>query len=444
MMAAAEKTGGRRALPLILITLACVIGIFSVFALWGKRQLLESETFTQTSGELIQDEDIQVAVAGFLTTSLFENVDVQAELTEKLPPQFVPLAGPLTGALRNLVNSLALKALEQPKVQALWQEAVSATHDKLIQLIKDEGEFVGTTGGVVTVDLRGILGQIASQIGIDPSVTEKLPAQAASIEVMRSDELEAAQRGIDLLQTLAYVLTALTLLLFAAAIALASGRRRETLRSVGIGFAVVGAVVLLFRGFAANMIVDQLSSAPSSDAPVRSAFEISTSLLQETGQSLLVYGVVIILAAWVAGPTAWATSIRRTVTPYLRQPRFAYGGLAIVLALLFWWDPVVSTHRLVPSLILIVLLALGTEALRRQVIAEFPDEVVARSPAGVARRLADRIEEARARRVASHTAAPTDPTADRVALLERLAKLHDSGLLSDDELAAEKQRLLEA
>lgn len=444
MEAATGGSGGRRALPLIMIVLATIIGIVSVFALWGKRQLLESETFAQTSGELIQNEEIQTTVADFITTSLFNNVDVQAELTKKLPPQFAPLAGPLSGALRGLVDKLALKALEQPKVQAIWEDAVSAAHDKLIQLIEDRGEYVSTTGGVVTVDLSAILGQIASQIGIDPSVTDKLPPQAASFEVMRSDNLEAAQRGINLLQTLAYVLTALTLILLAGAVAVASGRRRETLRDVGISFLVVGAVVLLFRGFAANAVVDSLSTTPATEGAVNSAFTISTSLLKETGQSIFAYGIVILLAAWFAGPAGWAVSARRFLTPYLRQPRFAYGGLAVIIALLFWWDPVVSTHRLVPSLILIALLILGTEVLRRQVIREFPDAVTTGSPGGVARGVADRIAEARARRAGAGAAASADTAVDRVGQLERLGKLHESGLLSDDELAAEKRRILEA
>ena len=380
MEAMAEKAHGRRALPWILITLATVIGIVSVFALWGKRQLLENETFSQTSGELIQNEEIQTAVADFVTTSLFENVDVQAELTEKLPPQFAPLAGPATGALRNLANNLTLRALEQPKVQAIWEDAISTAHAQLIKLIEDRGEFVSTTGGVVTVDL----GEIASQIGISPSVTDKLPDSAASFEVVRSDDLEAAQRGIDLLQTLAYVLTALTLILLALAVAVAKGRRRESLRDVGIGFIVVGAVVLLFRGFAANVVVDQLSTTPATDAPIDSAFTISTSLLKETGQSILAYGIVILLAAWFAGPSSWAVSMRRGITPYLRQPRFAYGGLAVIVAVLFWWDPVVSTHRLVPSLILVGVVA--SLLLTWTVAARLLTRVLVRGPAAAALR----------------------------------------------------------
>lgn len=439
-----NEARGRRALPIILIVIATIIGTVAVFALWGKRQLLENETFSTTSGELIQNEEIQTSVADFLTTSLFTNVDVQAELADRLPPQLKPLAGPATGAVRNLVNNLALRALQQPRIQALWEDAISTAHEKLIQLIEDEGKFVSTTDGVVTVDLQAILADVASQIGIDPSVTEKLPASATSFEVMRSNELESAQKGINLLQTGAYVLTFLALALYAIAIAIAGARRRQTLRDVGISFVAVGAIVLLARNFGANVVVDQLSSTPATDAPIESAYTITTSLLKESGQSLLVYGFAMILAAWLAGPSSWATSVRRFLTPYLRQPRFAYGGLAAVLVVLFWWDPVVSTHRLVPSLILVALLALGTELLRRQVIREFPDLVTTHSPTGVAQRIAASINEARERRASAHRAAPASGGAetDRIALLERLGSLHDKGLLTDDELAAEKQRLL--
>ena len=57
---ARERGGGqsqqdRRALPLVLIVLATIIGIVSVFALWAKRQLLETETWGDTSEELIEE-----------------------------------------------------------------------------------------------------------------------------------------------------------------------------------------------------------------------------------------------------------------------------------------------------------------------------------------------------------------------------------------------------
>jgi hypothetical protein len=47
---------------------------------------------------------------------------------------------------------------------------------------------------------------------------------------------------------------------------------------------------------------------------------------------------VMVLGAWLAGPTSWATAIRRALAPYLREPAIAYGALAVVVAVVvFWW-----------------------------------------------------------------------------------------------------------
>ena len=429
-----ERTG-RRALPLILIVIATLIGIISVHALWAKRQLLETDTWATTSEELIQDAEIQSALSTFIVTTIYDNVDIEAALADKLPPEAALLAGPISGALRGAADDVALKALEQPKIQGLWVEANRAAQAKLIALIEDEGKFVSTTGGVVTLDLKSLLESVTAQLGLPSDLVAKLPESTTSIEVMQSDELSAAQKVVNVLQALGYVLTALTLLLYAAAIALA-GDRRRTLRSVGFSFIFIGVVVLFVRGAAGNIVVSSLSDVASSDLAVTSVFNIGTSLLLETAQSIIAYGLVIVIAAWLAGPTGLATSIRRGITPQLRRPAYAYGGLAVLLMLLFWWDPVVATHRVVPSLLLVLFAVIGTEMLRRQVIREFPDRVASGSPAGVAQGIAQRMREARESRV---TPAPSAPAPDdRIGQLERLAELHRAGVLSDEELAEEK------
>lgn len=432
---ATQKTG-RRALPIILIVLATLIGVVSVYALWAKRQLLETETWSTTSEELIQHPEIQDAVSTFIVTAIYDNVDVEAALAERLPAQLAPLAGPVAGALRAAADDVALKALEEPRVQQLWVDANAAAQSKLIALIEDKGEFASTTGGVVTLDLKSLLESVSEELGIGSKLVAKLPAEATSIEVMKSSELDAAQKGIKVLRAAGYVLTALVLLLYAAAILLAGDRRRTTLRSVGFSFIVVGAAVLFVRNAAGGLVVDSLSEVASSDAAVSATFNIGTSLVLETGQSIIAYGIVIVLAAWLAGPTRFATSIRHAITPYLRQPGYAYGGLAVLLLLVFWWDPVVATHRLVPSLLLIAFAALGTEMLRRQVIREFPDHVTTGSPAGIAQGLAERM---RARRVAQTPAASRD---ERLGDIERLAGLRASGALTEEEFTAEKARML--
>ncbi len=329
-------------------------------------------------------------------------------------------------------------------MQALWEDANRAAHEQLLRVIDDKGSAVSTGGGVVTLNLDTILAAVANQVGIGAGLTSKLPPDAAHLEVLRSGELETVQDGAHLLRTLAWVLTAVTLGLYALAIYLARGRRRETLRSVGFAFVVVGILVLFAHVLAERAVVNSLADTTAAEPAVEATWTIGTSLLVATGQAIVGYGIVIVLAAWLAGPNSWAVSLRRAITPYFRQPPVAYAGLAVLLLVIFWWNPTEATRRLGPALALIFFIALGFEVLRRQVIREFPELVAAGSPGDMAGRMAERMRDARERRIPSRATAAASPDEERVARLERLAALHGSGALTDEEFAAEKQRLLGA
>jgi Short C-terminal domain len=434
-----EQPRRRRVAVYVLIVLASLIGFLSLFAIWAKRQALETDTWVETSTELLEDDDIENAVSDFLVTQLFDNVDVAGEIESALPPRLAPLAGPAAGGLRQVADRVALRALQQPKIQALWEDANRAMHEQLLALINDESEAVATTGGDVVLDLTVILGNVASQVGLPADLVDKIPEGVGQIKIMDADQLDAAQEGVDLLETIGWVMVGLTLVLFALAVYLAEGWRREALRSVGIAFIAMGALVLFAHGLAGNAVVDALTTTAAVEPAADSTWTIATSLLTENAQAIIAYGIVIVLAAWLAGPSGIATSIRAGLAPYLRQPRFAFGGLALLLALLFWWHPTQATERLAPSLVLIVLSAIGIEVLRRQVIAEFPDRVTTWSAQGVAQGMASRMREGRERRVAR-----PEPAEDRGEALERLARLRDTGVLTPEEFEAEKRRLLDS
>jgi hypothetical protein len=435
----------RRALPITLVVLATVIAFLSVFAIWAKRQLLETDTWTHTSSKLLENEDIRNAVADFLVTQLYANVDVQGELSKSLPADIKPLAGPASAGLREVALNLSQRALAQPKVQALWEDANRTAHEELLAVVENRNEAVSTTGGNVVLDLGTILTKLANQVGIGGNLASKLPPDAAQITILKSDQLEAVQTGVRLLRTLAWLLAAIAIALYALAIYLAHDRRRQTLRAVGIAFLAIGVSVLFVRGLAGDYVVGALTTTAATEPAAHAAWSIGTSQLVEIAQDMVVYGLVIIAAAWLAGPTASAIWIRRGMTPYLRQPRIAYGALAVLLVVIFWWGPIEGTRRLVPALVLVAFLVLGIEILRRQVIREFPDHVTTGSAEGVAQRIAEWMRDARERRAASRGAVSAQPAAEqRVAQLERLGQLRDSGVLSTDEFDAEKKRILEA
>jgi hypothetical protein len=232
---------------------------------------------------------------------------------------------------------------------------------------------VSTSGGNVTLDLKQLLAETQNRVGVGARISDKLPADAAQITVLKSDELGLAQDLVDFFEKFVLVLVVLSLGLYALAVYLARGWRREALRACGIGFVVAGAGVLVARSLAGDLVVEELASTESVRPAAEATWEISTSLLDEAASAMLGYGIVLLLAAWVAGPSSWAVTVRRTIAPYMREPRFAYGGMAAIVLLVLWWGPTPATRKVIPALILIAVLALGVEALRRQTAREYPD-----------------------------------------------------------------------
>jgi hypothetical protein len=264
-------------------------------------------------------------------------------------------------------------------------------------------------------------------------VAEKLPGSAARIVVLRSDQLELAQDLVRFLKAAAIVLLVLSLGLFALGVYLARGWRREALRACGIGFLFAGAAALVVRTLAGNAVVDALATTESVRPAAEAAWSIGTSLLAQAATATLIYGVVIVVAAWLAGQTRWAVATRRNLAPYLREPHLAWGAYGLVVLVLLAWAPTPAFRQVIGALILIGLLALGLEALRRQTAREFPD---ARREDSF-RRLREWVRGIgrRAPRVA-----PEPDT--RLDQLEQLGRLREDGLLDAAEFQREKTRVL--
>jgi hypothetical protein len=362
----------RRRLPLVLILVASLLAFLAIFAVWANRQLLNTDNWTETSSELIENEAIQEQVSLFLVDELYSNASVQSRLEEALPPRLDPLAEPAAGALRQVAERGTKALLGRPRPQALWVTANTRAHRRFIAVVEGGGDAVSTEGGEVTLDLKTLLEQAAGRAGVGERVSERIPADAAQITIMRSDELDLVQGLVRALKALAIVLVVLALGLFALAVYLARGWRREALRACGLGFVVAGIAALAARSLAGDAVVDSLADTEAVRPAAEATWTIATSLLEEAATATVIYGVVLVLAAWLAGPARWAVTARRGLAPFLREPAYAYGALAVIVLLILAWSPTPATRRALPALLLIGLLAAGLETLRRQTAREYP------------------------------------------------------------------------
>ena len=298
----------RTILVWVLLVLGTIVILVGSLTLWVKRQALDTDSWVNTSSELLEDDDVRGALSIYIVDELYSNLDPQGTLEDQLPENLQGLAGPLAGALRQPAVEAVDNFLQRPRVQDLWANANRAAHEALLRILEDDTrESVSTAGGVVTLDLRTLIVRIGEELGFGEQLDSRLPEGAGQVTVLESDQLEAAQKGVKAIKVLSWVIVFVAIALFAGAVWLARGRR-ETLRYVGAALLLVGILLLVIRRAVGNYIVDALASGESIRDAVGSTWIIGTDLLAEVAWALIIYGIVILLGAVLAGPMRYARS----------------------------------------------------------------------------------------------------------------------------------------
>ena len=187
-----------------------------------------------------------------------------------------------------------------------------------------------------------------------------------------SDQLSAAQTLVQVIDPLSILMIIAVLVLLAAAVYLAAGRRRETLRAIAFSLILIGVLLLVVRRLVGTALVDALTDDTTRDTGW-AVWILGTNLLRDVAVAILVYGIVLLLGALLAGPTRWATWIRAKLAPVMRErPLIVYGAVALIFLLVLLWSPTDSDRGIWGTLVLAALVALGVWALRRQTLKEFP------------------------------------------------------------------------
>ena len=376
-MAARDETSDRlsprtRALLVWgLVALGALVLVVGSLTVWVKRQAVDTDSWVDASTQLLEDEDVREALSIYIVDQLYRNVDVQDRLEQRLPEDLEGLSAPLAGALRTPAEQAVDRILQRPRVQALWETVNRTAHETLLRILEDETrEGVSTTGGTVTLDLRVFLVNIGTELGFGEQLDQRLPPDAGQITVLESDQLEGAQNALKAIKTLSWLVVLVALAAFAGAVALAR-RRREVLRAIGAVFVVVGVLLLVIRRAAGSYIVDALADGETLREAVDSSWLIGTSLLAQVAWALIVYGVFMVAAAYLAGPSGAARRVRSQIAPNLRdRPATGWGILAVIFLLLVLWGPVPALRTWLGVLLLGGLLAFGFEAFRRLTVAE--------------------------------------------------------------------------
>jgi hypothetical protein len=416
---------GRKIGIAVLLVLATLLWTGFGLGLWAKRQALDTQGWVDTSSNLLENDQIRTALGNYLIDQVYSSAAVKQAIEDVLPPRLDPLAGPAAAGLKEVARRNAPRVLGSAAALTAWRDANREAHDLLLKVVRGD-----VTDRNVSLNLQELVTKIADQTGLPPGIADRLPPNVAQLEIVRPKQLDTAKKVLDAFETAVWVLLVLALLAFAGAILLSPDRRR-TILSVGACLIFAGIALLALRRIAEKIVVDALADAPNAHAVAGDAWDITTSLMVDAAQGTMLFGLFVVSGAWLAGPGRRATGLRRISAPAMRDhPAVVRAVLGLLILLLVIWGPVPWTQRIVTILIFTVIAFLWLEWTRARTLEEFPDV-----PAGeFSRRMRERASAIRPGRRA--------PPADRSSSLERLANLHERGVLTDAEFEQQKTAVL--
>ncbi|HSP28046.1 MAG TPA: hypothetical protein VLN74_05805 [Ilumatobacteraceae bacterium] len=370
-------TRARRVAPAwavwLLIVLATVVGMGATLNSWVDRQALDTDEWVSATDDMLADDDVRNALSVYLVDELFRTVDVAAGLESLLPGQTSQLAGPIAASLQSSAVGSVDQALGTERFRSLWSDANRTAHTVFVRVANgDDGALLATSGGALVVDLREMLIQVADRLGLPGAIVERIPEDAGRLVVFESDQLDAVQQAVRVINVLSLYLFILVVVLYAAAVVLASDRR-VALRNVGVAVVVGSVLLLIAQRITIDVSVDQLARAERGRDAVAAIVSIATGLLNELAWAWLGIGVVIAAYAVLIGPTRAAGAARGFLAPVMSNPVGAWALALGVLALYLLLAPGISFDRWLPALVVVFLYVTAVELLRRQITREPQD-----------------------------------------------------------------------
>ncbi len=361
---------GRRIAGGVLLFISVLLVPIGVVAIWGKNEILDTNRYVRTVAPLASNPAVQARVSDRISTALFDAVDLQSEVENLLPDQASRLAAPITSGVQSFVSGQIDDFVASDRFQTLWENANRRAHDQVVKVLTGDGGVVTIKDGMVVVDLQEVAVQvrdILDQRGVTLFDSLSLDRLDIQIELFDASSIQQARFIFKILETLAWAIPVVVLVLLAAGLWLSSDRRRSLFRwAVGVAVACLALGLILTIGRA--IAVSGLANSSGTEAATAS-FNILTRFLRDSNRALIVFGLLVALVVGLTGDSRPAVAIRRylgddagdtKVGGYLgRNIRNVWIGLTVVMALFFMFsnDPSRTFTVVVVGVYLIALAA---------------------------------------------------------------------------------------
>lgn len=315
------RWGARSIVSLIVFILATILLLPALVGHWGHRTVIDGERYLDTVGPLIEQPEVQQALADAVTKAVVERADTENQVDSLLTNLFPDagftsqLAAPIAAGINSLIGELVTRFVASDQFATVWIELNKAAQKGVVLVLEGrEGGAVFLRGDELVLDTSQALTAIQTYLvdsGITAAGNVTIPQTAREIVLAETPALAQLRFVYSLTSPVLQWFPVIVAALFALAVAL-SRRRARTTVATGIVLGVSGVVLLIGLGIGETTFTDQLAGTPWG---IASGVFWSTLLQYLIGgtQAVITLGVILILAGWFGGRTAIATRLRGQV-----------------------------------------------------------------------------------------------------------------------------------
>lgn len=297
----------------ILIVLFVISLIGSTVAVWANVRLQESEAWAAMVGPLADDPAIQEYIVGEASAMIDHQIGLDADggrLRDISQSQ-------LSSLIRVILNDF----VTSPTFSRWWTDANLVAHAGLMALVNsDDQSLVQTRGDEIILDLQPVVDWTNSQLmTLLPNLGYRIqiPEGSAQVTLFQSAALEQLTSLLHRIDTLAWVLPLVTLVLLAAILIIVPRRGHAALH---LGWALAAGMVglLLTLTFARTWIVGQ--QEPKLQDVIDAGFRIILVDLTGAFRFLALIGLGMV--------AIWTLAHNARVVQFLRDHRQIIAGIA--------------------------------------------------------------------------------------------------------------------
>jgi hypothetical protein len=381
----------RTPVSIVLIVLGCVLGPVAVLGVWAGNEVSDTGRWVATVEPLIHDPAIQNVLTDKITAQITSRLNLtgtinqaSAQLNSKGLTRISSLLttfGPqISSAVTGFIHSTVHTVVASPAAAKIWVQVNTTAHQAVVKVLSGQGNgAISTSNGQIVLNLGPFIA-VAKQdlVAKGFSLASSIPPVSPTFALFQAKDLGKAQSLYRLVTTLKIVLPILALVLIAAGVYVARGRRRAL---VGAGLGLAASMLILGIGLAIARAI-YLSSVPSSTLPsdaAGAAYDALVHFLRQGLRIVLVVGLVVAIAAFFTGPSHTAIQTRSGIKSgmewirnygerrgvstgpvgqwtYLHRRSLRIGAVALAaLIFVFWGEPTVLVVILIVVLLLVVL-----------------------------------------------------------------------------------------